>query len=264
MTKLMTAYLVFEALAAGEIRLETRFPVSVKAWRKGGSRMFLEPNSRVRVADLLRGLIVQSGNDAAIVLAEGLAADEATFADRMTRTAKRLGLRGSFFVNATGWPDPAHVSTARDIARLSAHLIADFPQYYAVFAERSFTWNEIEQKNRNPVLGLVTGADGLKTGHTEMGGYGVAASAVQSGRRLILVINGLNSTQARRQEAVSLLRWGFDQLNATIPDHPVRRKPSRLTDHGAPQANRTVAPAALGALRPRHKPAPHGVHTGRL
>lgn len=243
LTKLMTAYLVFRALETGRISLDTRFPVSVEAWRKGGSRMFLEPKSQARVRDLLRGLLVQSGNDAAIVLAEGLAGSETAFAEDMNATARRMGLTGSHFVNASGWPEPGHVSTARDIARLAIRLIADFPQYYGLFAERAFTWNGITQANRNPVLGRVAGADGLKTGHTEAGGYGVAASAQRQGRRLVLVINGLASDQARRREAAALLDWGFAQFEAVPLAYRVGRKP------------RPPTRARLMAVRPQRKPA---------
>ncbi len=208
MSKLMTVYMVFELLKDG-LSMEDKFLVSKKAWRKGGSKMFVKVNSRVKVADLLRGIIVQSGNDACIVFAEGLAGSEEAFADQMTKRARELGLMNSTFTNATGWPHPEHLMSARDIAHLSMRMIRDFPDYYAIFSERNFTYNKIKQGNRNPLLYRDSGSDGLKTGHTEASGYGLAASAVRNGRRVVLVVNGLPSVRARSSESLRLIDWAF-------------------------------------------------------
>jgi len=213
MSKIMTMYLVFDALKSGTLSMEDRFHVSHKAWKKGGSRMFVEVDTKVRVEDLIRGVIVHSGNDASIVLAEGLAGTEDAFARAMNEKARELGMADSHFVNATGWPDDDHYSTARDLALLARHIIQDFPEYYYFYSERSFTYNDITQRNRNPLLYRDVGADGLKTGHTNDAGYGLTASAIRDGRRLILVINGLESAQARREEALRLLEWGFREFN---------------------------------------------------
>ena len=209
MSKLMTVYMVFEALTDGRLKLDDKLMVSEKAWRMGGSKMFVEVGKEVPVEDLLRGVIVQSGNDACIVLAEGLAGSEEAFADAMTTRAREIGMTGSSFTNATGWPDPGHRMTARDLAILAQRTIADFPEYYAYYAETSYTWNEIKQGNRNPLLYRNTGADGLKTGHTEEAGYGLTGSAVRNDRRLIVVVNGLPSIKARADESHRLLAWGF-------------------------------------------------------
>lgn len=215
MSKLMTVYMVFEALANGEIALDTRFTVSEKAWRMQGSKMFVGLGDDITVEDLLRGVIVQSGNDACIVIAEGLAGSEEFFAEMMTDRAQAIGLTGSTFSNATGWPDEGQMMTAADLGRLSALLISEFPEYYHMFAEESFTYGvsldgkPITQPNRNPVLGRIDGADGLKTGHTEAAGYGLTASAEREGRRLVLVVNGLDSKKQRGLSAERFLQWGF-------------------------------------------------------
>ncbi len=213
MSKIMTAYMVFHALKEGRISLDDKFPVSEKAWRKGGSKMFVEVNSEIAVEDLLRGVIVQSGNDACIVLAEGLAGSEEAFADEMTRVGREIGLTGSTFANSTGWPDPNHRVTARDMATLAQRTIEDFPEYYAFYGETEYTYNNIRQGNRNPLLYKNLGADGLKTGHTEEAGYGLTASAQRDGRRLILVINGLGSVKERSEEATRLIGWGFREFD---------------------------------------------------
>jgi D-alanyl-D-alanine carboxypeptidase (penicillin-binding protein 5/6) len=212
MSKIMVLYMLFERLADGNLTMEDTFAVSEKAWRMGGSKMFVGVNTRVTISDLLRGVIVQSGNDASIVIAEGLGGTESSFAVEMTERAAELGLTNSVFKNATGWPEEGHVMSARDIATLALRLITDFPQYYAIFAETSFTYNDIKQSNRNPLLYDFPGADGLKTGHTEASGYGLAASAVRNGRRLILILNGLESVQDRTREAERLLDWGFREF----------------------------------------------------
>ena len=213
MSKLMTIYMVFERLKAGALSLDDKFLVSEKAWRMGGSKMFVMVNTRVSVADLLRGIIVQSGNDASIVIAEGISGSEAAFADEMNRRAREIGLADSTFLNATGWPDEGHVMSARDVATLAGLIIREFPQYYPMFAEKYFSYNGIRQGNRNPLLYKRFGADGLKTGHTEASGYALVASAERKGRRLILVVNGLDSARARSSEAARLLEWGFRETH---------------------------------------------------
>ena len=212
MSKLMTVYLVFEQLKSGRISMEDTLPVSEKAWRKGGSKMFVEVNSQVKIADLLRGIIVQSGNDACIVVAEGLAGSVPAFAELMNKKARELGLTGSHFVNASGWPDPDQKMTARDLAVLAKRIIQDFPEYYEIFSEKEFTYNEIRQGNRNPLLYRNMGADGLKTGHTEESGYGLTASAERNGRRIILVVHGLGGMQERADESARLIEWAFREF----------------------------------------------------
>jgi serine-type D-Ala-D-Ala carboxypeptidase (penicillin-binding protein 5/6) len=218
MSKLMTVYLLFERLRDGRLKMDDALPVSENAWRKGGaasggSTMFLEPGASVKVEDLIQGIIVQSGNDASIVVAEGLANDEAAFAQEMTKRGRDLGMRNSVFHNATGWPDPQHLTTARDLALLAQRTIEDFPQYYPYYSEKEFTYNGIRQANRNPLLYKDLGADGLKTGHTEASGYGLTASARKGDRRLILVINGLDSVRERTREADRLISWGFREFD---------------------------------------------------
>lgn len=208
MTKLMTAYLVFERLKSGRLSLSQELPVSEKAWRMGGSKMFVQVNSMVKVEDLIRGMITQSGNDASIVLAEGIAGSEEAFVELMNAKAKELGLKNSSFRNCTGWPDPEHHMSVRDIALVARHLIADFPQYYHFCDEKSFKYNNIDQMNRNPLVVRGT-ADGLKTGHTEDGGYGLVASSLRNGRRIIEVLNGLPTERSRGEEGERLLDWAF-------------------------------------------------------
>ena len=216
-SKLMTLYLVFEKLKHGELKLEDTLPVSERAWRMQGSKMFVHVGDRVKVEDLLRGIIIQSGNDACIVLAEGVAGSEEAFADMMTQRAHEIGLTHSSFKNATGWPDPVQLMSVRDIATLSQHIITDFPQFYPLFSEIEFTYNNIKQGNRNPLLYKNMGVDGLKTGHTDEAGYGLAASAIRNGRRVILVVHGLKDVNERSQESERLIEWGFREFdNATI------------------------------------------------
>jgi D-alanyl-D-alanine carboxypeptidase (penicillin-binding protein 5/6) len=209
MSKLMTVLMVFERLADGSLSLDDTLPVSEKAWRKGGSKMFVEVGSRVRVEDLLRGIIVQSGNDACIVVAEALGGSEEAFGEQMTRRGRELGLTHSTFKNASGWPDPEHMMSARDLAKLATIIIEKYPQYYQIFGEREFTFNNIRQHARNPLLYQDIGADGLKTGHTEEAGYGLTASAVRDGRRLIMVLAGLQGPKDRAREAERLLDYGY-------------------------------------------------------
>ncbi|MEE2996321.1 MAG: D-alanyl-D-alanine carboxypeptidase family protein [Pseudomonadota bacterium] len=209
MSKLMTVYMVFDRLKRASLTLEDKFLVSRKAWKKGGSKMFVKVGDKVSVADLLRGIIVQSGNDACIVVAEALAGSEETFADVMTNRAREIGLTNSTFTNATGWPHPRHQMSAKDLAVLSKRLIEDFPELYKLFAEKSFTYNKIKQGNRNPLLFRDVGADGLKTGHTKAAGYGLTASAQRGDRRIIIVLNGLTSVRQRSQESLRLMEWAF-------------------------------------------------------
>ena len=212
MSKLMTLNMVFEALQSGRLTLDETFVVSEKAWKMGGSRMFVEVDERVRIEDLIRGVIVLSGNDACIVLAEGMAGTEEAFARRMNDRAAELGLSGSHFTNATGWPDPDHLMTMRDLMTLVDRMIHVFPEYYPIFAEREFEWGGVRQSNRNPLLGLGIGADGLKTGHTEEAGYGLTASAMREGRRIALVVSGLGGVAERAQETERLMTWAFREF----------------------------------------------------
>jgi len=212
MSKLMTVYMLFEQLKAGKLKMTDELGVSERAWRMQGSKMFVDINTRVKIEDLLRGIIVQSGNDACIVVAEGLAGSEEAFAERMTARARQLGMTNSTFRNSTGWPDPNHLMTARDLALLAKRTIRDFPEYYPIYREKEFTWHKIKQGNRNPLLYKNVGADGLKTGHTEEAGYGLTGSAVRDGRRLILVVNGLASMNERARETERLLDWGYREF----------------------------------------------------
>jgi D-alanyl-D-alanine carboxypeptidase (penicillin-binding protein 5/6) len=217
MSKLMTIYVVFDLLKQGRLRMDQELPVSERAWRMGGSKMFVGIGNSVKVEDLIRGVIVQSGNDACIVLAEGISGSETQFAELMNDYGRRLGLTDSTFRNATGWPDPEHRMTCRDLALLARHIINDHPEHYRIYSERNFRWNDINQENRNPLLGRVAGADGLKTGHTEEAGYGLTGSAKRGDRRLILVVNGLPSMAARREETERLMEWGFREFeNVTL------------------------------------------------
>jgi D-alanyl-D-alanine carboxypeptidase (penicillin-binding protein 5/6) len=217
MSKLMTVYLVFDRIQKGTLKLTDELPVSPKAWKMGGSKMFVMVNTKVSVKDLLHGVIIQSGNDATVVLAEGLAGSEAAFAEQENAMAAKLGLTGSHFANASGWPDPNHYMTARDIAMLAWHTIHDHPEFYKIYAQKEFTYNKIKQGNRNPLLYDSTGADGLKTGHTEIAGYGLVASVERNGRRLIMVENGLKSMQQRADEARKLVEFGFREFENYRP-----------------------------------------------
>jgi D-alanyl-D-alanine carboxypeptidase (penicillin-binding protein 5/6) len=219
MAKLMTTDIVFEALKSGRLSMDTEFTVTEDAWKRGGaggggSSMFAQVNSRIKMADLLRGLIVQSGNDAAITIAENMAGSEEAFAGLMNQRAKEIGLTNSTFRNATGYSAPDQKVTARDLARLSIHLIEAYPDEYKLFSEREFTWNKIRQQNRNPLLTMEVGADGLKTGYLEESGYGLAGSAVQNGQRLVLVVSGLKTARDRAAESRKLIDWGFRAFEA--------------------------------------------------
>ncbi len=213
MTKLMTLAVVFNEIRAGRVSLDDTFFVSENAWRtggasSGGSTMFAELNSQIRVEDLIRSVIIQSGNDAAIILAEGIAGTEATFALMMNELAAQIGLDNSNFTNSTGLPDPDEYSTARDLANLGRYLIREFPEYYHYFSEPEMKWNNINQPNRNSLLDVGIGVDGLKTGHTAAAGYGVVLSTAQGDRRLVAVVHGLSSMRERAEEGRKLLTWG--------------------------------------------------------
>jgi D-alanyl-D-alanine carboxypeptidase (penicillin-binding protein 5/6) len=221
MMKLMTVEVVFHAIKQGDVKLTDQYTVSENAWRKGGapsgtSTMFAAIHSKVAVDDLLHGAIIQSGNDACIVLAEGMAGNEQTFAtDFMTKRAREIGLTQSTFANSNGLPDPGNKMTVRELAKLARYIILTYPEFYKLFGEREFTWNKIRQQNRNPLLtSTLEGADGLKTGYTKEGGYGMVGSAVQNGERLIAVINGLDDPEDRASEAKKLLEWGFRNFEA--------------------------------------------------
>ena len=217
MSKLMTLYMTFEFLKAGRLSLDEKLPVSINAANYTGSTMFLDPTDRVAVIDLIRGIIVLSGNDACAVLAEALSPDgtEAGFAKLMTKRAKQLGLKNSTFKNSNGWPANGHQMSVRDLGLLAEKLIIDFPEYYPMFAEQTYEFDgraPANVRNRNPLLGLGIGADGLKTGHTEEAGYGLVGSAKQDGRRIIFVLSGLNSMEDRAQEAETIVNWAFRQF----------------------------------------------------
>ncbi|PWC27379.1 D-alanyl-D-alanine carboxypeptidase family protein [Teichococcus aestuarii] len=216
MSKLMTMYVVFDMLKQGRLRPDQALPVSERAWRMGGSKMFVELGSSIKVEDLARGVIIQSGNDACVVLAEAISGSEQQFAELLNEYGRRIGLKDSNFRNATGWPDPEHRMTCRDLAILASRLIHDFPDHYSIYSERAFRWNDINQENRNPLLGRVPGADGLKTGHTEDAGYGLTGTAKRGERRLILVVNGLPSMRARGEESERLIEWGFREFENVV------------------------------------------------
>ncbi len=215
MMKLMTVEVVFHALQEGKVKLTDEYPISEYAWRHGGapsgtSTMFAAIHSKVSIDDLLHGAIIQSGNDACIALAEGMDGNETAFAsDFLTKRAHELGLTKSTFANSNGLPDPGNKMTVRELAMLARHIILTYPEFYKMFGEKEFTWNKIRQFNRNPLLNTFDGADGLKTGYTKEGGYGMVGSAVQNGVRLIVVVNGLETHEDRANEAKKLLEWGF-------------------------------------------------------
>jgi D-alanyl-D-alanine carboxypeptidase (penicillin-binding protein 5/6) len=219
MMKLMTAEVVFHAIKQGDVKLTDQYVVSENAWRKGGapaggSTMFAAIHSRIPVDDLLHGAIIQSGNDACMILAEGIAGNEKAFAEMMTKRARELGLTQSTFANSNGLPDPGNKMTVRELAKLARYVIQTYPEFYKLFGEREFTWNKIRQQNRNPLLTALDGADGLKTGYTKEGGYGMVGSAVQNGMRLIVVVNGLDDPDNRASETKKILEWGFRNFEA--------------------------------------------------
>ncbi len=221
LSKLMTAEVVFNELKQGRLKPTTEFSVSTNAWRKGGapsrtSAMFLSIHSKVAVDDLLHGVIIQSGNDACIVLAEGISGSENDFAELMTKRARELGMAKSTFGNSNGLPHPKQLMTSRELGKLARHIIETYPNYYKIYGEREFTWGKIRQYNRNPLLNMNIGADGMKTGFTKEAGYGLVGSAVQNGTRLIVVVNGLRSEKERADEGKRLLDWGFNNFQSGI------------------------------------------------
>ena len=231
MSKLMTLWMVFESLDEGKLEMHDTFKVSRKAWKKGGSKMFLREGESVKIEDLIKGVIIQSGNDACIVLAEGLAGTEENFAELMTIRAKEIGLKNSNFKNSTGWPDPNHMMSSKDLVTLATKIREKYPSYYKIFNDLEFTWDGISQTNRNPLLSMNLGADGLKTGYTDEAGYGLIASAKQDERRITFVITGLTSVGQRAREAKGITTWAFKKFrlktyfkkNATILEAPVWR-----------------------------------------
>ncbi|HQY74244.1 MAG TPA: D-alanyl-D-alanine carboxypeptidase family protein [Aestuariivirga sp.] len=217
MSKLMTMVMVFEALKAGTVTLDTEFPISVNAWKRGGtasggSTMFANVNTKVKLIDLMHGAMIQSANDACIAIAEGMAGSEEEFAARMTLRAKELGLQDAVFRNVTGLPRPENRASVRDLTILARYVVSEFPEYYKIYGKPEFTWNKITQKNRNPLLLDYPGADGMKTGYIREAGYGLVGSAMRDGRRLILVVAGVSSIAERKEEAQKLLDWGFRQF----------------------------------------------------
>jgi D-alanyl-D-alanine carboxypeptidase (penicillin-binding protein 5/6) len=253
MSKLMTLDIVFEALEAGRLSLADTFRVSEKAAAMGGSKMFIRAGEVVSVENLLRGVIIQSGNDAAVALAEAISGTEEAFAALMNQRAGELGLSHSHFTNATGWPDPAHMMSPRDLATLAMRIIQHYPEHYKMFSEQEFTWDGITQRNRNPLLGGDFPADGLKTGHTEEAGYGLVASAERDGRRVLLVVTGLESMAQRGQEAERLMTWAFRAFET-----------AKLFDAGAKVAEAKVwigdeAQVALAPARDVIVTAPNGM-----
>ncbi len=219
MMQLMTAEVVFHAIQNGDVKPTDEYRVSENAWRRGGApaggpTMFAAIHSKVSVDDLLHGAIILNGNDGCMVLAEGIAANERIFADMMTKRAREIGLTKSTFANSTGLPDPGNKMTVRELAKLARYVIQTYPEHYKLFGEREFTWNKIRQQSRNPLLTTYEGTDGLKTGYTKDGGYGMVASAVQNGMRLIVVINGLDDPDDRVSEAKKMLEWGFRNFEA--------------------------------------------------
>ena len=225
MSKLMTVYMLFEALHEGRITKDTQFPVSSKAKAMQGSTMFLDERDRPTVEELIKGIIVLSGNDACVVVAEGLAGTEEAFAREATARAKALGLTETHLTNASGWPDPQHRMSTHDLGVLAQHLITDFPELYKNFAIKEYAFDNrapANRHNRNPILGLGIGADGLKTGHTEEAGYGLVGSAVQDGRRVIFVLSGLGSEKARAEESERIVNWAFRQFTMAVDTHIFR------------------------------------------
>ena len=221
LSKLMTQEVVFNLIKQGRLKPTDEFIVSTNAWRRGGapshtSSMFIPIHSKVSVDDLLHGAIIQSANDACIALAEGISGNESSFAELMTKRARELGLTKSTFGNSTGLPDLRQLMTARELAKLARHIIETYPDYYKYYSEREFTWNKIRQFNRNPLLTMNIGADGLKTGFTKEAGYGLVGSAVQNGLRLIVVVNGLRSEKERADEAKKILEWGFHNFQSGL------------------------------------------------
>ena len=212
MTKIMTALMAFEKIKDGTLSMDQEFLISKKAWKMGGSKMFIEVDKKVKVSDLLLGVVVQSGNDASIAIAEGISGSEEIFALEMNNLAKKIGLTNSNFVNSSGWPNDNHYTTAKDLAKIAEYTLNEHPELYEMYAIAEFTYNGIKQDNRNPLLYSFDGADGFKTGHTQAAGYGLVGSAERGDRRLLLVLNGLETSRARAQESLRLMDWGFNNF----------------------------------------------------
>jgi len=212
MTKIMTALMAFEKIKDGTLSMDQEFLISKKAWKMGGSKMFIEVDKKVKVSDLLLGVVVQSGNDASIAIAEGISGSEETFAIEMNNLAKKIGLTNSNFVNSSGWPNDNHYTTAKDLAKIAEYTLNEHPELYKMYGIIEFTYSGIKQDNRNPLLYSFDGADGFKTGHTQAAGYGLVGSAERGGRRLLLVLNGLDTSRARAQESLRLMDWGFNNF----------------------------------------------------
>jgi D-alanyl-D-alanine carboxypeptidase (penicillin-binding protein 5/6) len=256
LAKLMTMAVVFDALKAGQLKLDDTFTVSENAWRKGGApaggtTMFAKLGSSIKVSDLIRGAIIQSANDACIVLAEGIAGSEEGFVGRMNAEAKKLGLTGSHFTNSTGLPDADQYVTARDLVTLARYLIQNFPDYYAIYSERSFSWNNIKQDSRNPLLASSPGADGLSLGGTVQTGFGLVGSANRNGERLIMVINGVASDKERAAEAQKLLDWGFRSFEKVTLFGPTEIVAQASVFGGEHATVGLVSAAGIDAFLPR-------------
>lgn len=280
LTKLMTAYLTFTALKQGRLKLDQILPVSEKAWRAEGSRMFIQPNTPVRVDDLMKGMIVQSGNDACITLAEGIAGTEDAFAVLMNREAKRLGMSNTQFVNSTGLPHAQHYTTANDLAKLAAAIIRDFPEYYGLYSIKEFTYNKITQPNRNRLLWQDPYVDGMKTGHTESAGFCLITSAKRGEMRLISVVLGTASDNARTAESQKLLNYGFQfyesyrlyQKGQVVASLPVYKGSENLVKAGftrdvfltLPKGHYAHAKATLTSRQPLLAPLTSGQAVGTV
>lgn len=260
MSKLMTLYMLFEALKQGRVTLDTEFIVTPHAQSMEGSRMFVEAGTKVKVRDLIPGIIVQSGNDACVVVAEGLAGSETTFAEQMTAKAKELGMTQSHFANASGLPDPGQVMSARDLVTLARHILDDFPDEYHHFSETEYTWNGIKQHNRNPLLELGLGVDGLKTGHTSEAGYGLVGSAVQNGQRVLFMVGGLADDGERAAETQALVKWAFGAFD-TVKFYGAGAQVAEADVWlGAQPKVALVAPTDLQMLVPREDRAQMQAH----
>ena len=212
MTKIMTALMAFEKIKDGTLSMDQEFLISKKAWKMGGSKMFIEVDKKVKVSDLLLGVVVQSGNDASIAIAEGISGSEETFAIEMNNLGKKIGLNNTNFTNSSGWPNDNHYTTAKDLAKVAQYTLNEHPEFYKMYAITEFTYSGIKQDNRNPLLYSFEGADGFKTGHTQAAGYGLVGSAERGGRRLLLVLNGLETSRSRAQESLRLMDWGFNNF----------------------------------------------------
>jgi serine-type D-Ala-D-Ala carboxypeptidase (penicillin-binding protein 5/6) len=280
MSKIMTAYVVYEYLRDGKAKFDDMLPVSKEAWQTGGSKMFVPYPGQVSIDDLLQGMIIQSGNDACIVLAEGLAGSQQAFVEKMNEEAQRIGLKDSHFADVNGLPADDHYMTARDLSTLATHYITDFPQYYRYEAVKEFTYNGIKQGNRNPLLYQDLGADGIKTGHTDEAGYGLVGSALRNGRRVIMVLTGMESMQHRAQESEKVLEWAyreFEDVTVAKAGTPVDLAPVWLGENAtvpagvAKDAIITVPHAARHGLKvvalydgPVKAPVTQGEQIGRL